>query len=124
MKRILVVDDAATVRMFHRQILEAAGFAVEEAVNGVEALEKAMSSAFDLYLVDINMPKMNGYTFVSQLRANRELQQAPVVMISTESERADATRAYQAGANFYIVKPCSPKRLAACARLMLGVEAR
>lgn len=120
MKRILVVDDAATVRMFHRQILEAEGLSVEEAVNGIEALEKALGADFDLYLVDINMPRMNGYALVSQLRANAQIRQVPVVMISTEAERSDATQAYLNGANFYIVKPCPPRRLASCVRLMLG----
>jgi two-component system, chemotaxis family, chemotaxis protein CheY len=120
MKRILVVDDAATVRMFHRQVLEAEGLVVEEAVNGIEALEKALGTDFDLFLVDINMPRMNGYALVSQLRANSQIRQVPVVMISTEAERHDAARAYVTGANFYIVKPCAPHRLASCVRLMLG----
>ena len=60
-KRILIVDDAATVRMYHRGILESAGYAVEEAMNGIEALEKALEAPFDLYVVDVNMPKLNGY---------------------------------------------------------------
>lgn len=124
MKRILVVDDAATVRMFHRQILESAGFAVDEAVNGVEAMEKALTTDFDLFLVDINMPKMNGYALVSELRASPDIRQSPVVMISTEAERQDELQAYKAGANFYMVKPSSPARLTACVRLLLGVGAR
>ena len=59
-----------TVRMFHRSILEAAGFSVAEAMNGVEALERAMSSdrAPDLFLVDVNMPVMDGYTFLRRIR--------------------------------------------------------
>ena len=60
MKRILVIDDAATVRLYHREILENAGFDVAEAINGVEALEKIEEAPFDLYLVDINMPKLDG----------------------------------------------------------------
>ena len=68
MKRILIIDDAATVRMYHRNILESAGYAVEEAMNGIEALEKALPEPFDLYIVDINMPKLDGYGFLRQLR--------------------------------------------------------
>jgi two-component system chemotaxis response regulator CheY len=67
-KRILIVDDAATVRLYYRGILESAGYAVEEAMNGIEALEKALDAPFDLYVVDVNMPKLNGYGFLNELR--------------------------------------------------------
>jgi two-component system chemotaxis response regulator CheY len=85
MKRILIVDDAATVRMYHRAILESAGYAVDEAVNGIEALEKSLTNAYDLYLVDVNMPKMDGYAFLRELRGHTDLAQPPAVMISTEA---------------------------------------
>ena len=79
MKRILVVDDAATVRMYHRGILESAGYLVEEAWNGIEALEKALEAPFDLYIVDINMPKLDGYAFLRELR-QQPIAQQPAVM--------------------------------------------
>jgi two-component system chemotaxis response regulator CheY len=119
MKRILIVDDAATVRMYHRAILEGAGYAVDEAVNGIEALEKALTSAYDLFLVDVNMPKMDGYAFLRELRGNGELQ-SPAAMISTEAELVDRTRAYEAGANFYMIKPTRPDSLTAHVRVLLG----
>lgn len=118
-KRILVVDDAATVRMYHRTILEGAGFAVDEAINGIEALEKALLSPFDLYLVDVNMPKQDGYGFLRELR-RQSLPQAPAVMISTEAQAKDKFRAYEAGANFYLIKPIKPEDLLAMCRLLLG----
>jgi len=119
LKRILVVDDAATVRMYHRAILEAAGYAVEEAINGIEALEKALTLPFDLYLVDVNMPKQDGYGFLRELR-RQDIPQAPAVMISTEAEGRDRTRAYESGANFYLVKPIRPDELLAHCRLLLN----
>ena len=122
MKRVLVVDDAATVRMFHRQILEADGFAVDEAVNGIEALEKALASEFDLYVVDINMPKLNGYAFVERIRAQSDVRQVPIIMVSTEAQSRDRTQALACGANFYIVKPSPASRLSAYVRAMLGME--
>jgi two-component system chemotaxis response regulator CheY len=85
MKRILIVDDAATVRMYHRDILESAGYAVEEAWNGIEALEKALQEPFDLYLVDVNMPKLDGYGFLRELR-QQEIPQMPAIIVSTEAE--------------------------------------
>ena len=119
MKRILIVDDAATVRMYHRSILESAGYAVEEAINGIEALEKVLQSPFDLYLVDINMPRRDGYGFLSDLRSE-DLPQAPAIMVSTESALHDETIAYRAGANGYLVKPVRPEKLLTHVRLLLG----
>lgn len=119
MKRILVVDDAATVRMYHRNILEQAGYQVEEAINGLEALEKALQSRFDLYLVDVNMPKLDGYGFLRELRA-QDMEQAPAIMISTESSAQDQQRALVAGANFYMTKPMQPDQLLAPVALLLG----
>jgi two-component system chemotaxis response regulator CheY len=119
MKRILIIDDAATVRMYHRNILQEAGYAVEEAVNGMEALEKALQTSFDLYLVDVNMPKLDGYGFLRELRS-QAMPQSPAIMISTEATDADRKRAYAAGANLYMVKPIQPMQLIAPIALLLG----
>lgn len=121
---ILVIDDAATVRMYHRKMLGDAGWQIEEAVNGVEALEKVANQpkdqAFDLYVVDINMPKMDGYTFVRELRRLGHVAQTPVLMVSTEAQAQDATAAQDAGANCYLVKPAKPAELVLTAALLLG----
>lgn len=119
MKRILIVDDAATVRLYHRNILESAGYRVEESINGIEAIEKALQAPFDLYLVDINMPKLDGYGFLKDLRG-RDLPQAPAVMVSTEAGANDQKRAYAAGANLYLIKPVKPDQLLTHVRLLLG----
>lgn len=119
MKRILIVDDAATVRMYHRNILESAGYVVEEAMNGIEALEKALQDPCDLYIVDINMPKLDGYGFLRQLRGE-DIPQAPAIMVSTEAAAHDQTVAYRAGANGYLVKPVKPVQLLTHVRLLLG----
>jgi two-component system chemotaxis response regulator CheY len=119
MKHILIVDDAATVRMFHRSILESAGYAVDEAVNGIEALEKALQNPFDLYVVDINMPKLDGYGFLRELRA-QDIPQVPAIMISTEAESNDQKLAYASGANVYMVKPSKPERLLLNVKLLIG----
>jgi two-component system, chemotaxis family, chemotaxis protein CheY len=119
MKHILIVDDAATVRMFHRTILEAAGYQVDEAINGIEALEKSLVQQFDLYLVDVNMPKLDGYSFLRELRA-QAIPQAPAIMISTEAEAKDQQRAFEAGANAYLIKPSKPDQLLLQVRLLLG----
>lgn len=123
MKQILIVDDAATVRLYHRRILEEAGYRVAEAVNGIEALEKALTETYDLYLVDVNMPKLDGYSFIRDLRGHPDLPQAPAVMISTEAEARDQAQAFQAGANLYLIKPIRPDVLLAHVRMLLGETA-
>jgi two-component system chemotaxis response regulator CheY len=120
MKHILIVDDAATVRLYYRNTLEEAGYEVDEAVNGMEALERAVAAPYDLYLVDVNMPILDGYSFLRELRARDELSQAPAMMISTEVQPQDAARAYAVGANFYINKPVRPDNLLDHVRLLLG----
>jgi two-component system chemotaxis response regulator CheY len=119
MKRILIIDDAATVRMYHRNILESAGYAVEEAMNGIEALEKSLQSPFELYLVDVNMPKLDGYGFLRQLR-EEDIPQMPAIMVSTEAADRDQMAAYRAGANCYLIKPIKPMQLLTHVRLLLG----
>jgi len=119
MTRILIVDDAATVRLYHRNILESAGYAVEEAVNGIEALEKALQTPFDLYVVDINMPKLDGYGFLKEIRS-QDIVQAPAIMVSTEAEEKDRNKAYAVGANLYLIKPVKPEVMLAYARLLIG----
>ena len=118
MNRILIIDDAATVRMYHRMILEAVGYKVDEAINGVEALEKALLEPYDLYIVDINMPKLDGYGFLRQLRSE-DMEQAPAIMVSTEEAEHDQTAAFRAGANCYLAKPVRPEQLLAHVRMLL-----
>ncbi|MBF0097866.1 MAG: response regulator [Magnetococcales bacterium] len=121
MKRILVVDDGGTVRMYHRTVLEEAGFVVEEAGNGLEGIEKALDGAYDLLLVDINMPKMDGLRMVHELRAEAAVREVPAIMITTESQAKDKEQAYLAGANYFMIKPVRPDELRAVALLMTGV---
>ncbi|MCP5158983.1 MAG: response regulator [Gammaproteobacteria bacterium] len=120
MKRVLVIDDATTVRMYYRQVLEAQGFAVEEAANGYEGLEKALMESFDLYIVDINMPKMDGYTLLRSIRQEPAICATPAIMISTEGQVQDANAAYAAGANLYFNKPVKPDVLALTVRMLTG----
>lgn len=120
--KILVVDDAQTVRGYHRQILEEAGFSVDEAANGLEAVEKVFQepSKYAALLVDINMPQMDGYSLVKEIRSNPDAQAIPAIMISTEAEMHDRDLAYQAGANGYLVKPVKPNLLIQHLNLITG----
>ena len=117
-RRALVVDDAPTVRMYHGGILRGAGFSVHEAVNGYEALEMLLTETYDLLVVDVNMPQMDGYTLVQRLRSEPMSVTTPVVTISTESQDSDAEAAHRAGANLYLVKPVAPELLRRTAELL------
>jgi len=120
-KRILIVDDAALVRTYYRTALEQSGFLVEEALNGLEALEKLLMQTFDLAIVDINMPHMDGITFVRTLRSKElPVSGVPVLITSTEAGPQDAAAARSAGANFYLVKPVRQETLAEYAAIFCG----
>jgi two-component system chemotaxis response regulator CheY len=118
-----VVDDGMTMRMYYRDVLEAAGFEVGEAVNGLDGVERAMAEAFDLLVVDVNMPKMDGYEMIRTVRGDADLKWVPVLTISTEDKEQDAAKAYSAGANFYMAKPVRPEDLVEIAHLLTGTSA-
>ena len=120
-KTVLVVDDASLVRLYYRTTLEAAGFRVEEALNGLEALEKLLTTPADLLIVDVNMPQMDGFTFLEILRRNDlPLSGIPALITSTESSEKDFEAARVAGANFYLVKPITQTALVEYAAMLSG----
>ena len=123
-KRILVIDDANLIRRFYRDALEGAGFVVDEALNGVEALEKVLGETYDLAIVDVNMPQMDGLTFLKVLRRETTaVSSLPALVISTEASDQDVAAARAAGAKFYLVKPVSQERLVEHVSIMCGLPA-
>jgi two-component system, chemotaxis family, chemotaxis protein CheY len=121
-KTVLVVDDASLVRLFYRSILEGAGFRVEEALNGLEALERLQSLSVDLLIVDINMPQMDGFTFLNLLRQKTlPIASIPALVTSTESQPVDFEGARLAGANYYLVKPIDRNVLLEFAAMLSGL---
>lgn len=122
-RHVLVVDDGTLVRLFYRKTLEAAGFTVEEAINGIEAMEKVLSRRFDLLVVDINMPKMDGFAFLRALRSQPAVGSVPVLVTSTEAGGNDVAAARAAGANYYLVKPVAEDDLVLYASVLTGAPA-
>ncbi|HYV98096.1 MAG TPA: response regulator [Gemmatimonadaceae bacterium] len=115
---LLVIDDSSVIRKAMRRILEERGHTVDEAGDGAAALERLRTGAYQAVLCDIDMPVMDGLTFVSTLRAARELAQPPIVMCSTHNSFERITDALERGANEYIMKPFDgdivDAKLAAC----------
>ena len=104
--KLLVVDDFSTMRRIVRNLLKEANFHdVEEAEDGVIALDKLRLTKFDFVVTDINMPNMNGFELLTQIKADPRLKHLPVLMVTAEAKREDIVTAAQAGAAGYIVKP-------------------
>ena len=120
-RRILVVDDSSLVRLYCRTSLEGAGFEVDQAINGLEAMEKMLAGSFDLAIVDVNMPAMDGLSFVRKLRRTPDIATVPILIVSTEAGEQDAVDARAAGANFYLVKPVAEADLLHIVRVLTGV---
>jgi two-component system chemotaxis response regulator CheY len=99
--------------------LEQAHFGVITAVDGSDGLEKLYSNACDLVLTDINMSHMDGYEFIRRVRGDGKYDLLPIIIVSTESEGKDKTKGFEAGANLYIVKPCSPEMMVENIRMIL-----
>jgi two-component system chemotaxis sensor kinase CheA len=118
--RLLVVDDALTVRELQRTILERAGFEVTVAGDGVEALEKLSQDAFDLVLTDAEMPRMDGFALTEHIRAHPSFSNIGVLMLTSLASDSDRKRGMEAGADGYIVKSAFDEQglLAAVDRLV------
>ena len=118
MKKILIVDDSSLVRSYHTSILKTANYLSEIAINGAEALEKALLFDFDLILCDINMAVMDGITFIQKYRkAGKE---TPIIIITTLEESRQKEIGFQAGANVYVAKPAEPDFLIENIKMLLG----
>jgi len=119
-KVIMTVDDAASVRQMVIFTLEEAGYEVKEAVNGLDALKKINSSAIDMLITDLNMPKMDGIELIRKVRAIPRIKFIPIIMLSTESQAAKKQEGKKAGATGWIVKPFRPEQLVAVVKKVLG----
>jgi two-component system, chemotaxis family, chemotaxis protein CheY len=106
MKTILVVDDSALIRKAISRIIQPMGFEVHEAGDGCQALEYFEAGGSpDAILLDVEMPNMDGISFLKTLRSREDLAQPPVVMCTTRNEIAIITEAIQSGASEYVMKP-------------------
>ena len=103
-KRVLVVDDSLTVREVERKLLEASGYLVETAIDGVDGLNMLRGNRFDLLITDVDMPRMNGLDLVRAVRQDPGLRKIPVMMVSYKDRDEDRIRGMEAGADYYLAK--------------------
>lgn len=119
-KKILVVDDSLTSLMWQRMILGQEQYSVVTASNGEEGVERAVSERPDLVLMDVVMPKMNGFEACRALRANSATRRVPVIMVTTKGAANNVEEGFESGCNDYIMKPIDKLELLAKVKSHLG----
>lgn len=120
-KNVLIVDDSKTVRNLVAFILKAEGIKVTTAEDGLDGLEKLYSmSEVDLILTDINMPRMDGFSFIVAVREQEIYKDIPIIILSTEGDDKDIQKGIRLGANLYMVKPAQPEKMVRNIKMLLG----
>jgi CheY-like chemotaxis protein len=119
-KKILLVDDSSTVLLMERMILSKNEYEVVTARDGVEGIEKARNERPDLILMDVVMPRMDGFEAVRQLRQEETTREIPVIMVTTRGELTSVESGYAAGCSEYVTKPINGLELLAKVRSCLG----
>ncbi len=112
-KKILVVDDDDLILIAIQELLTPVGYQVTTVASGPGAVEKASSEQFDLIILDVSMPEMDGFEVCEKIRAMDSYSGTPILMLTAKSGEADKQRGMEAGANLYLPKPISPRRLIA-----------
>lgn len=117
MKRILICDDSTSIRNILKSALMD-DYEIRDAENGQAALVLAKGEAFDFFLLDVNMPVMDGLTLVKELRQLPQYAKTPIVMLTSESRDEKKQEGKAAGANGWVVKPCEPEALLSLVKKM------
>ncbi len=118
-KTILIVDDSASIRQVVSITLKGAGFDVIEACDGQDALRKLNGQRVHLMISDVNMPNMDGISFLKEVKTRSEYKFTPIIMLTTESAESKKAEGQAAGAKAWVVKPFQPQQmLAAVSKLI------
>lgn len=110
-RRVLVVDDNATLRALSRRVLESLGFEVDEAVDGQDGLTKAEATSYALVLTDVRMARVDGLTMVERIRALDSYRKVPILVVTTDHRPQTMARGRAVGANAWLVKPFQREQL-------------
>lgn len=120
LRRALIVDDSRSMRQMVSFTLKGAGFEPLEAENGQEALEKLRGQKFGVIITDLNMPVMDGISFIRKARTTPEARFIPILILTTESQQAKKLEAKAAGATGWILKPFEPEKLLQTLQKVMG----
>ncbi len=110
-KTVLTIDDSRTMREMLNMALVQAGYRVIQAVDGVEGLEVLRAEGADVVITDINMPRLDGFGVIEEVRGDQRYRGIPILVLTTESDAEKKNRARMAGATGWIVKPFNPTKL-------------
>lgn len=116
MGRILIVDDEEKIRSVIREYAEFEGYEVDEAVDGIEAVDKCNENRYDLIIMDVMMPKLDGFSACKKIK---KIHNTPILMLSARGEEYDKLFGFEIGIDDYVVKPFSPKELMARANVII-----
>ena len=108
MSRLLIVDDEVNIRELIKKYARFEGYEVEEAIDGLEAIDKCKKANFDLIVMDVMMPELDGFSAVKEIRKTKNI---PIIMLSARGEEYDKLHGFDLGIDDYVVKPFSPKEL-------------
>jgi two-component system chemotaxis response regulator CheY len=120
MAHVLAVDDSVSLRKLVAGTLQSAGHQVVEANNGQQGLDLLKTATFNLIISDLNMPVMDGLTFIKQVRTIAAYKYIPILILTTEMDPAKKKVAKDSGATGWLVKPFDPEQLLATIRKVLG----
>jgi type II secretory ATPase GspE/PulE/Tfp pilus assembly ATPase PilB-like protein/CheY-like chemotaxis protein len=121
-KTVLLVEDEEPLRLLLRDLLEREGFSVVEAVDGVQALDEVDRSAPDIIVLDLNLPRLDGYGVLGHLRARPSTAKLPVLVLTAKGDEENEVRVFETGANDFLTKPFRPRALSARLRALLKVK--
>jgi len=110
-KKVLLVDDEEVVREFLKTLLLKWGYEVEEAADGVQALEQMAKNNYDLLICDILMPNKDGWEVLKEMKSNLKTKETPVIFLTGQKEDSDIVRGYELGAVYYMTKPFTSNHL-------------
>ncbi len=116
MSKILVTDDEANIRLVVKEYAEFEGYEVDEAENGMQAIDMVKNNNYDLVIMDVMMPKLDGYSACKEIK---KIKNIPVIMLSARGEEYDKLFGFEIGIDDYVVKPFSPKELMARIKVVI-----
>ena len=122
-KTVLLVEDEEPLRQVLRELLEREGFTVVEASDGVQALDEVDRSAPDVLVLDLNLPRLDGYGVLNHLRARPSTAKLPVIVLTAKGDEENEVRVFETGANDFLAKPFRPRALSARLRALLKLKA-
>jgi CheY-like chemotaxis protein len=121
-KTVLLVEDEEPLRQVLRELLEREGFTVVEASDGVQALDEVDRSAPDVLVLDLNLPRLDGYGVLNHLRARPSTAKLPVIVLTAKGDEENEVRVFETGANDFLAKPFRPRALSARLRALLKLK--